>query len=57
MKCSVTSVSRASGNNNDSSDRDDNASTHPRRPIEDEIMTPQTAMREAVKSVNASRPP
>ena len=57
IKCWVISVSRASGNNNDSSDRDDNPSTPPRRLIEDGIMTPKTAMREAVKSVNASWPP
>lgn len=56
MKCWVISVSNASGNNDDSNDRDDNPLTPPRRLIEDEIMTPKTVMREAVKSITAPRP-
>ena len=56
MNHRVTSVSSASCNNDDSSDRDDNPSTSPRRLIEDEIMTPKTAMREAFKFVAVPRP-
>ena len=51
MKHRVTSVSSASGNKDGSRDRDANSSTPPRRLTEDEIMTPKTAMREAIKSV------
>ena len=46
------SLQSASGNNNDSSDKDD-PSTPPRRLIEGEVMTSKTTMRETVKSVIA----
>ena len=55
MKRRVTSVSDASDGRGDS-DSQANPSTPPRMQIEEEIMTPNTAMREAVKSVIAPKP-